>query len=122
MYLCVLTKALALIELMQYPFVVFAGCLVGAGDGIKAHRLPHINEAMILQCLPFGASASNRICVPLAGGGTGLNINHIDVLYRFIVLLIHGATSTIIDNLMQYILFKTHKPVDTHWTTNLQRC
>jgi hypothetical protein len=69
---------------------------------------------MILQCIPFGASASNRRRLPLAGGGTGLNIDHIDVLYRFIVLLIHGAASTIIDHLMQYILFKVHKPMATH--------
>jgi hypothetical protein len=65
---CDMAPSFWIIELIQYPFVVFVGCLVDTDDGIKAHRIPPINEALILLCLPFRASISNRRCLPLAGG------------------------------------------------------
>jgi hypothetical protein len=75
-----------LVKFISNPYVVLAEGLVGAGDWIKAHRLPRINKAFIFQRFPLGMMGAGRRSpqLPFAEELAGVGVHDLNGLLDLI--------------------------------------
>jgi hypothetical protein len=84
----VITIVLLLVETIEDALVILASGLVCAGDGAKAHLLPRLDEAFILQGPPPRTTSASGTPArpPHARAGLGVDQLLLDFLLTFVLV------------------------------------